>query len=54
MGALNMNKTFLLPANFSLMATANDPFSINKIADIDIQAEGFAKNMLRHLKKGEA
>ena len=25
-----------------------------KIADIDIQAEGFAKNMLRHLKKGEA
>ena len=54
MGALNMNKTFLLPANFSLMATANDPFSINKIADIDIQAEAFAKNMLRHLKKGEA
>ena len=54
MGALNMNKTFLLPANFSLMATANDPFSINKIADIDIQAQAFAKNMLRHLKKGEA
>ena len=51
MGALNMNKTFLLPANFSMMATANDPFSINKIPDIDKQAEEFAKNMLRHLKK---
>ena len=51
MGALNMNKTFLLPANFSLLATANDPFSINKIADIDQRAEAFAKNMLRHLRK---
>ncbi len=52
MGALNMNKTFLLPANFSLMATANDPFSINKITDIDQRAEEFAHNMLRHLKVG--
>ncbi len=51
MGALNMNKTFLLPANFSLMATANDPFSVNKIADIDQKAEAFAKNMLAHLRK---
>ncbi len=51
MGALNMNKTFLLPANFSLMATANDPFSVNKIEDIDLRAEEFAQNMLRHLKQ---
>ncbi len=51
MGALNMNKTFLLPANFSLMATANDPFSVNKITDIDQRAEAFAQNMLHHLKR---
>ena len=51
LGALNMNKTFLLPANFSLLATANDPFSINKIDDIDLRAAQFAENMLRQLRK---
>lgn len=51
LGALNMNKTFLLPANFSLLATANDPFSINRIDDIDRRAALFADNMLRQLRK---
>lgn len=51
LGALNMNKTFLLPARFALLATANDPFSINKIADIDQRAEVFARNMLAQLRK---
>ncbi len=51
LGALNMNKTFLLPANFALFATANDPFSVEKIADIDQQAQDFAQNMLEQLKK---
>lgn len=53
MGALNMNKTFLLPAYFSLFATANDPFSINKIEGIDTSAKAFAENMLVQLKKGD-
>lgn len=51
LGALNMNKTFLLPANFALFATANDPFSIEKIDHIDDEAEAFAQNILRQLKK---
>lgn len=51
MGALNMNKTFLLPANFSLLATANDPFSVNQIPEIDQKAEAFAQNILMQLRK---
>lgn len=51
LGALNMNKSFLLPANFALFATANDPFSVEKITDIDAEAERFARNMLHQLKK---
>lgn len=51
LGALNMNKTFLLPARFALLATANDPFSINRIAEIDQRAEEFAQNMLAQLRK---
>ena len=54
LGALNMNKTFLLPSRFALLATANDPFSINKIADIDQRAQAFARNMLRQLRKEHA
>lgn len=50
LGALNMNKSFLLPANFALFATANDPFSVEKIVDIDLQAEQFAQNILKQLK----
>ena len=51
LGALNMNKSFFLPAKFALFATANDPFSVEKIADIDAQAAAFAHNMLDQLKK---
>lgn len=51
LGALNMNKTFLLPAKFALLATANDPFSINQIVDIDQKAADFAQNMLAQLRK---
>ena len=45
-----MNKTLFLPANFALFATANDPFSVEHIADIDAQAHAFAQNMLQQLK----
>ena len=51
LGALNMNKSFWLPAEFALFATANDPFSIEKIADIDMQAEAYAQNILQQLKQ---
>jgi len=51
LGALNMNKSFWLPAEFALFATANDPFSIEKIADIDMQAEVYAQNILQQLKQ---
>lgn len=50
LGALNMNKTFWLPANFVLFATANDPFRIEQIANIDKEAETFAKNILQQLQ----
>ena len=51
LGALNMNKSFLLPANFALFATANDPFSVERVQDINEQAKLFAENMLLQLKK---
>lgn len=51
LGALNMNKTFFLPANFALLATANDPFSVNKIEGIDEKAKRYAHNILRQLRK---
>ena len=54
LGALNMNKTFLLPARFAMFATANDPFSVEKIADIDLQAENFAQNILLQLKNSKS
>ena len=51
LGALNMNKTFLLPARFALLATANDAGSVEKIVGIDQKAQAFAENMLRQLRK---
>lgn len=51
LGALNMNKTFYLPANFAFLATANDPFSINKIDRIDEQAADFAETIRKHLQE---
>lgn len=46
LGALNMNKSFMLPGNFVLMATANSPGSIEEVEDIDELAEEFAKKIL--------
>jgi len=45
-GAMNMNKNFILPARFALMATANDPGSVLEIEDIDEQARAFAEAIL--------
>ncbi len=52
LGALNMNKTFLLPARFALLATANDPFSINRIAEIDQRGRGIRPEYAGAAAKG--
>lgn len=46
LNALNINKGFRLPPNFAIMETANDPWSITKIPNIELLAEGFAENIL--------
>lgn len=49
--ALNINKTFRLPPYFSLMATANDRGTINKVPHIEELAEEFAKNINNNIMK---
>lgn len=46
MGAINLNKNFMLPGDFALLATANTPGSINEIPDIEEKAAAFAKRIL--------
>lgn len=52
MGAMNMNKNFILPAEFVLMATANNPGSILEIEDIDEKAAEFADKILLRDQRG--
>ncbi len=47
--SLNMNKTFELPPNFSIMATANDPGAIHKVPGIRTKAQVFANHILENL-----
>jgi len=47
---LNMNRPFVLPANFALFETANNPGEIREIPGIEKLAGGFAENMLRQIK----
>ena len=44
-GALNFNKSFILPSDFALLETANDPRSILEVADIEEKAELFASGI---------
>ncbi|MBK5261424.1 MAG: NAD(P)H-dependent oxidoreductase [Peptostreptococcaceae bacterium] len=44
---MNMNKAFILPSNFTLIETANNPKSILDIKDIDEQAKRFAENIMK-------
>jgi len=48
-GALNVNKGFMLPANFSLMTIANDPGAIKKVVNINKKAKNFAVNIGKQL-----
>lgn len=49
--ALNINKTFRLPPNFSIMATANDKDAILEVPNIEEKAQKFAFNIKNQLKK---
>ena len=46
MGAVNMNKNFILPPKFAFMVTANNPGSVLEIEDIDERAAVFAEEIL--------
>ena len=46
-GALNINKGFCLPPYFTIMATANDPGAIFKIANIESLAKDFAHRIVK-------
>jgi multimeric flavodoxin WrbA len=48
--ALNVNKGFRLPPNFTIMETANDPRSILKVENIEKKAERFAENIMNEIK----
>lgn len=49
--ALNINKTFMLPPEFSLMETANDIGDIERIENIKSKAFEFAENIKRNVIK---
>jgi len=49
--ALNINKTFRLPAYFSLMATANDKGAIMELPNIEEYAREFAMNIKNNICK---
>ena len=48
-GGLNMNKSFILPGNFSLTETANHPGSIMELPDIQQKASAFALHIGRSM-----
>jgi multimeric flavodoxin WrbA len=48
--ALNINKGFRLPPRFTIMETANDPWSVTKIPDIGLRAQKFAENLINEIK----
>jgi len=44
-GSLVINKGFFLPANFSMLAIANDPGSIRKVPNLLVKAKTFGENI---------
>lgn len=49
--ALNMNKTFILPARFAMLETANNPNSIFEVEDIERKATLFSQHILNTIQK---
>lgn len=47
--ALNINKTFRLPPNFTMMETANDPGDVLKLDAIDFRINEFVENIKKTL-----
>lgn len=48
-GAMNFNKGFIIPGNFAMVETANDPMTILNVENIDEKAKAFAIGMLREV-----
>lgn len=48
-GAMNMNKNFMLPASFAMMETANDPGEAEKLPGIEERAKEFAERILNNI-----
>lgn len=46
LGAMCMNKNFVLPGHFALLATANDPGSIEQVPGIEAEAAALAARIL--------
>lgn len=44
-GAMNFNKNMILPGNFAMVETANDPGSILMVEDLDEKARDFAERI---------
>lgn len=47
-GALNFNKSFILPGRFAMVETANDPYSILSVPEIDDKALKFAESIIKN------
>jgi len=49
--AMNMNKSFWLPAEFCMLETANDAGTALRLPDIESRLEQFSQNILRQMLK---
>jgi len=45
-GAMNCNKNFILPGNFAMIETGNDPGSVKEIEGIDLRSAEFADRIM--------
>ena len=52
LGAINMNKNFILPAKFAMIETANNPGDIKKIDRIEEKAAAMADHILLRERNG--
>jgi len=50
-GALNINKGFILPPYFSLKAIANNPGSVTNVSGINTEASKFSQRIIKSIKK---
>lgn len=48
LGAINMNKNFILPPRFAMLETANDPGTALKLPGIEDRVKAFAEGIISH------